>query len=102
VTAGLGFCQRRGGPIEVIRPGDRVFFEAGEMQWHGASPKRFMHHLAPQQVDEQGRAVIWGEHASDEEYHANPAMQRRCRSSYPHEWAAGFVRDDAVNTSKPQ
>lgn len=30
VTEGVGRCQRRGGPIEVIRPGDRVFFEPGE------------------------------------------------------------------------
>ena len=30
VTEGVGLAQRRGGPIEVIRPGDRVFFEAGE------------------------------------------------------------------------
>ena len=27
VTEGVGLCQRRGGRIEVIRPGDRVFFE---------------------------------------------------------------------------
>ena len=27
VTEGIGLAQRRGGPIEVIRPGDRVFFE---------------------------------------------------------------------------
>ena len=30
VTEGVGLAQRRGGPIEVIRPGDRVFFEPGE------------------------------------------------------------------------
>lgn len=30
VTEGIGLCQREGGPIEVIRPGDRVFFEPGE------------------------------------------------------------------------
>ena len=35
VTEGLGLCQRRGGPIEMIRPGDRVFFEPGEEHWHG-------------------------------------------------------------------
>jgi quercetin dioxygenase-like cupin family protein len=29
VTEGVGLCQRRGGPVEVIRPGDRVFFRAG-------------------------------------------------------------------------
>jgi len=32
VTEGVGLAQRRGGRIEVIRPGDRVFFEAGEDQ----------------------------------------------------------------------
>jgi quercetin dioxygenase-like cupin family protein len=70
VTEGLGRCQRRGGPIEEIRPGDRVFFEQGEDHWHGAAPGRFMTHLAMQQVDEEGIAVTWGEHVSDEEYGA--------------------------------
>ena len=27
VTEGVGLCQKEGRPIEVIRPGDRVFFE---------------------------------------------------------------------------
>ncbi len=70
VTEGLGLCQRRGGPIEVIRPGDRVFFDPGEEHWHGAAPDRFMTHLAMHQVDEQGNAVTWGEHVSDLEYGA--------------------------------
>lgn len=70
VTEGIGHCQRDGGPIEVIRPGDRVFFEPGEKHWHGAAPDRFMTHLAMQQVDEQGSAVTWGEHVSDDEYNA--------------------------------
>ena len=30
--------QRRGGPVEAIRPGDRVYFEPGEQHWHGAAP----------------------------------------------------------------
>ncbi|MEV4005765.1 cupin domain-containing protein, partial [Actinomadura sp. NPDC049753] len=40
VTEGIGLCQRRGGPVEVIRPGDRVLFEADEEHWHGAAPNR--------------------------------------------------------------
>jgi quercetin dioxygenase-like cupin family protein len=68
VTEGLGLCQRDGSPIEVIRPGDRVFFEPGEKHWHGAAPERFMTHLAMQQLDEHGSAVAWGEHVSDAEY----------------------------------
>jgi quercetin dioxygenase-like cupin family protein len=33
VTEGVGLCQREGGPIEVLRPGDRVFFQPGENHW---------------------------------------------------------------------
>ncbi len=39
VTEGIGLAQRREGPIEVIRPGDRVFFEPDEDHWHGAGPQ---------------------------------------------------------------
>ena len=70
VTEGAGLCQRRGGPVEVIRPGDRVFFGAGEEHWHGAPPDRFMTHLAMHQVDDQGNAVSWGEHVTEDEYGA--------------------------------
>lgn len=73
VTEGLGRCQRRGGPVQAIRPGDRVFFEAGEEHWHGAAPDRFMTHIAMQQVDDEGTAVTWGEHVSDAGYGAEPA-----------------------------
>ena len=70
VLEGVGLCQRRGGAIEVIRPGDRVFFEPGENHWHGAAPDRFMVHIAMQQNDESGSAVTWGEHVTDEQYGA--------------------------------
>jgi quercetin dioxygenase-like cupin family protein len=68
VTEGVGRCQRRGGPVEVIRHGDRVFFEPGEEHWHGAAPDRFMTHLAMLQVDDEGKSAAWGDHVSDEEY----------------------------------
>jgi quercetin dioxygenase-like cupin family protein len=72
VTEGIGLAQRRGGPIEVIRPGDRVFFEPNEEHWHGAAPNRFMTHFAMLQTDEEGNNATWGEHVSDEEYGAAP------------------------------
>jgi quercetin dioxygenase-like cupin family protein len=72
VTEGLGRCQREGGPVEELRPGDRVFFEPGENHWHGAAPTRFMAHLAMQQVDERGSAVTWGDRVSDEDYARAP------------------------------
>src|SRR3954453_6565116 len=72
VTEGVGRCPREGGPIEVIRPGDRVFFDGGENHWHGAAPNRFMVHVAIQEADESGSPVTWGEHVSDEDYAATP------------------------------
>jgi quercetin dioxygenase-like cupin family protein len=73
VLEGIGRCQSEGGPVQEIRPGDRVFFEPGENHWHGAAPNRFMTHLAMQQVDDRGNAVTWGEHVTDDEYGAAPA-----------------------------
>jgi quercetin dioxygenase-like cupin family protein len=56
--------------VEVIRAGDRVFFAPGEDHWHGAAPDRLMTHLAMHQVDDDGNAVAWGDHVTDEEYGA--------------------------------
>ncbi len=68
VTEGIGRCQRLGGPIEEIRPGDSVYFEPEEEHWHGAAPGRFMAHLAMQEADASGSPVAWGRHVSDEDY----------------------------------
>jgi quercetin dioxygenase-like cupin family protein len=73
VTEGLGLAQRRGGPIELIRPGDRVFFEPDEEHWHGAGPQWFMTHLAFHEVGDDGVATHWGPHVSDEEYVPPPS-----------------------------
>jgi len=75
VTEGVGLAQRRGGPIEVIRPGDRVLFEPGEEHWHGAAPTRFMTHLAMLEVDDKGKNATWGDHVTDAEYAAAPAIE---------------------------
>lgn len=73
VTEGVGYAQRRGGPLETIRPGDRVHFAPDEDHWHGATPARFMTHLALHEVDESGTEARWGAHVSDDEYGATPA-----------------------------
>ena len=72
VLEGAGLCQRRGGPVEAIRPGDSVFFEPGEEHWHGAAPNRFMTHVAMLEVDDEGHPATWGDHLTDEEYSAAP------------------------------
>lgn len=68
VTEGVGRAQRRGGSIEVIQPGDVVFFEPGEDHWHGATPDRFMTHLSMVPVDDQGNTATWGPQVTNEEY----------------------------------
>jgi quercetin dioxygenase-like cupin family protein len=75
VTEGVGLAQCRGGRIEVIRTGDRVFFEPGEDHWHGAAPARFMTHLAMLEVDDEGTPATWGDHVTDDEYGAAPAIE---------------------------
>jgi quercetin dioxygenase-like cupin family protein len=68
VTAGYGWAQRNGEPIEEIRPGDVVWFRPGEKHWHGATPTTAMTHIAIQeQLD--GKAVDWMEKVSEEQYH---------------------------------
>ena len=75
VIEGIGRCQRRDGAVEIIRPGDRVYFEPGEDHWHGAAPNRFMTHIAMQQADEHGNVVTWGDHVTDAAYAAAPALE---------------------------
>jgi quercetin dioxygenase-like cupin family protein len=76
VTEGVGLCQRRGGPVEVIRPGDRVFFEPGEDHWHGATPNRLLVHLALNEVDDDHPAAHWGDKLGDDEYAAAASETR--------------------------
>jgi len=69
VTAGCGRAQHWGGPIEEIRPGDVIWFPAGEKHWHGASAATAMTHIAIQeQLD--GKVVEWMEKVTDEQYGA--------------------------------
>jgi len=68
VTEGVGLAQRRGGPLELIRAGDTVWFAPDEEHWHGAAPEHFMTHLALHETDETGEATHWGAHVTDEEY----------------------------------
>ena len=74
VTAGLGWVQREGGPVQVIRPGDVVWFAPGEKHWHGATSTTGMTHIAIQERLD-GKAVDWLEHVSNEEYQAGSAGQ---------------------------
>ena len=67
VTAGMGWVQHAGGPVEEVRPGDVIWFAPGENHWHGASPTTGMSHIAMQEA-EAGATVAWGEQVTDTEY----------------------------------
>lgn len=70
VTDGIGLVARRGAGVQEIRPGDVVYIEPGEEHWHGATPARFMAHIAMQEADEKGEVVTWLDHVTDDEYGA--------------------------------
>jgi quercetin dioxygenase-like cupin family protein len=72
VTAGSGFVQRWGGPIESIHPGDVVWIAPNEKHWHGASPTVAMTHIAIQEAL-NGTAAEWLEKVSEEQYGARKA-----------------------------
>jgi quercetin dioxygenase-like cupin family protein len=71
VTAGRGWMQCWGGPIEVILPGDVVCCPPGEKHWHGATATTAMTYFT---VVEKlnGKAVDWMEEVSEEQYLAGP------------------------------
>ena len=71
VLAGCGRAQREGGPIEVIRPGDVVWFSPNERHWHGAAPTTGMTHIAIQEKLD-GKVVDWLEPVTDEQYGKEP------------------------------
>jgi quercetin dioxygenase-like cupin family protein len=67
ITAGLGWVQREGGPIEEVRPGDVVWFPPDLKHWHGATPTTAMTHIAVQESID-GKNVDWMEKVSDDQY----------------------------------
>jgi quercetin dioxygenase-like cupin family protein len=67
ITAGCGWVQQEGGPVEEVHPGDVVWFPPGVRHWHGATPTTAMTHIAIQEALD-GKVVDWLEHVSDEQY----------------------------------
>jgi quercetin dioxygenase-like cupin family protein len=74
VTAGCGWAQRWGGPVEEIRPGDVIWFPPGEKHWHGATATTAMTHIAIVEKAD-GKTADWMEQVTDEQYPARKANQ---------------------------
>lgn len=60
VTAGLGWAQSEGGPLQELRPGDVVWFAPNERHWHGATDRTALSHFAIAAA-ENGSVVTWQE-----------------------------------------
>jgi quercetin dioxygenase-like cupin family protein len=67
VTAGAGWIQELGGPVNELREGDVVWCPPGVKHWHGASPTTAMTHIALTGTV-NGKNVEWMEKVSDEQY----------------------------------
>jgi len=67
VVSGVGWVQKEAGPVEEIRPGDVVWFEANEKHWHGATATNGMSHIAIQE-NLNGKVVEWMEKVADDQY----------------------------------
>jgi len=79
VTAGCGWVQSWGGPVEDIRPGDVISCSPGEKHWHGATRTTAMTHIAIQEKLD-GKAVSWAEKVTDEQYQAAARIKKESQS----------------------
>ncbi len=72
VTDGVALMGSRDGTVLEVHPGQTVYCPAGEEHWHGATPDRFMEHLAMlENAEDPATTTTWLEHVTDEEYHAH-------------------------------
>ena len=79
VTAGRGFVQSGGGPVEVIHPGDVVSCPPAERHWHGATQDSAMTHIAiHEELD--GKVVHWMEKVGDQVYQRTRSSREGDRS----------------------
>jgi quercetin dioxygenase-like cupin family protein len=67
VTAGVGYHQIKGQPIEIIRKGNVVKCPPNVVHWHGASKDSKMTHIYIVPNTEKG-IVKWMEPVTDKEY----------------------------------
>jgi 4-carboxymuconolactone decarboxylase len=82
VTAGVGWIQQWGGPIQEIRPGDVVWIPPGQKHWHGATAMSSMTHIAIQEHLD-GKTVDWREHVTDAQYSSGARESATASTAQP-------------------
>ncbi|WP_432187318.1 (R)-mandelonitrile lyase [Streptomyces sp. Tue6028] len=69
VVEGVALIGTRDGTVFEAHPGETVTCPPGEEHWHGATPDRFMHHLAMWEGPGDDRLeTTWLEKVTDEQY----------------------------------
>jgi 4-carboxymuconolactone decarboxylase len=76
VTAGEGYYQEEGKPIQLLRPGNVVKIAPGVKHWHGATADSWLAHIAVE-VNANAGAARWLERVSDVDYHS---YEQACKS----------------------
>lgn len=66
-TAGKGYYQEKGKPIQILNPGDVVAIPADVVHWHGAASDSGFTHIAINTKVHLG-ATQWYEPVTNEEY----------------------------------
>jgi quercetin dioxygenase-like cupin family protein len=66
ILSGRGWVQRKDGPLEVVTPGDIIWFAPDEEHWHGATDTTAMSHLALSEALD-GKSVDWLDLVTDAE-----------------------------------
>lgn len=67
VTAGRGYYQEWGKPVQELHPGDVVNIPEGVKHWHGAAPNSAFQHLAIE-VPGENASTEWCEPVDTTEY----------------------------------
>lgn len=67
VTAGRGYYQEWGKPVQELRPGDVVHIPAEVKHWHGVAPNSAFQHLAIEIAGEE-TSNEWCEPVAEAEY----------------------------------
>ncbi|MDB5127095.1 cupin domain-containing protein [Mucilaginibacter sp.] len=70
ITGGLGYYQEKGKQIQLLHKGDIVKCSPNVIHWHGASPGRFMTHIALSPNMDK-RSVVWLGKVTDKDYNSN-------------------------------
>lgn len=69
VTSGIALIGTRDGTILEAHPGETVTCPPHEEHWHGATPDRFMEHIAMWEGQGDGTTeTTWAEPVTDQQY----------------------------------